>query len=252
MNLSETSFILPAQSGPDGTRVRIFTPNYEMEFAGHPTVGTAFVMRALGIVDVKLDSFVLLENIGPVHVRVDAGPDPLLWLRTPPIAHDGEYEREACARAAGLTPGDLLDLPCELHTAGNPNVYVPVKDKAAVDRAEADSVAVRALFRERGPTCLFVFTPTPEGAYSRMFAEELGVVEDPATGSATGPLAAYMMRHGLASARDGTRFVSEQGTKMGRRSFLHVLVNGDRGSRSIEIGGHVVPVVRAVMTLPNR
>ena len=78
----------------------------------------------------------------------------------------------------------------------------------------------------RGPgeelMCVFVFTPTAEGAYSRMFAPEYGIVEDPATGSSTGPLAAFMMQHGLVSNKDGTRFVSEQGTKMGRRSLLHV------------------------------
>jgi trans-2,3-dihydro-3-hydroxyanthranilate isomerase len=82
-----------------------------------------------------------------------------------------------------------------------------------------------------------------------MFAPEYGVSEDPATGSATGPLAAYMMQHGLLSSADGTRFVSEQGTKMGRRSFLHVRVHGDKGIEGIRIGGHVTPVVTATMSL---
>jgi trans-2,3-dihydro-3-hydroxyanthranilate isomerase len=82
-----------------------------------------------------------------------------------------------------------------------------------------------------------------------MFAPEHGVAEDPATGSSTGPLAAYMMRHGLASAADGTRLVSEQGTKMGRRSILHILVHGEQGANGIEVGGYVTPVIEGVLTL---
>ena len=77
---------------------------------------------------------------------------------------------------------------------------------------------------------MFLFTPTAEGAYSRMFAPEYGIAEDPATGSSTGPLAVYMIRHGLLSGRSGTRFVSEQGTKMGRRSLLHCEIQGKEGA----------------------
>jgi trans-2,3-dihydro-3-hydroxyanthranilate isomerase len=84
-----------------------------------------------------------------------------------------------------------------------------------------------------------------------MFAPEYGVAEDPATGSSTGPLAAFMMRHGLAADAAGTRLVSEQGTKMCRRSLLHVLVRGDRGAGGIEVGGHVTPLVTATMRLPT-
>lgn len=252
LNLSETSFVFPAQAG-GAAQVRIFTPSSEMEFAGHPTIGTAYVMRKLGIVPASLQNFILEENVGPVPVRVDAGTDPILWLETPPIKKEGVFDSVQCARTLGLSEGDLLPgLPCALHTAGNPNIYIPLVDVEAVDRACVDASALRTLIANRnGAACLFIFTPTPYGAYSRMFAPELGVVEDPATGSATGPLAAYMMEHQLVDHADGTRFYSEQGTKMGRRSILHVLINGDRGSRAIEIGGNVVPVSTAQMTLPD-
>ena len=96
---------------------------------------------------------------------------------------------------------------------------------------------------------LFVFAPTPYGAYSRMFAPEYGISEDPATGSSTGPLAAFMIRHGLVGGVAGTRFFSEQGTKMGRRSILHVHILGDRGQDGIDVGGNVVPVAEAIMKL---
>ena len=97
--------------------------------------------------------------------------------------------------------------------------------------------------------CLLAFTPTPEGAYSRMFAPDYGIVEDPATGSSTGPLAAFMMRHGLAPFAAGSRFHSEQGTLMGRRSILHVRVRGDHGCDGIAVGGYVTPIIDGVMTL---
>ncbi len=251
LNLSETSFIFPNEPGDGSTRVRIFTPAYEMEFAGHPTIGTAHVIRTLGIVPRDAQRFSLAENIGIVDVRVDEGEHPLIWLTTPPIHDFGAFDRAKCAAAVSLDESDLVPgIPCELLSAGNPNIYVPLRDKGAVDRATIDSAAFYNLIRGRNDrACVFVFTPTPEGAYSRMFGPEHNIVEDPATGSATGPLAAFMMRHKLAPNADGTRFVSEQGTKMGRRSFLHVLIHGENGSRGIEIGGHVTPVANATMTL---
>ena len=81
-----------------------------------------------------------------------------------------------------------------------------------------------------------------------MFAPEYGIPEDPATGSSMGPLAAFMMRHGLVSKAAGTRFVSEQGTKIGRRSLLHVEIHGAEGADGIDVGGYVTPIVEAVMT----
>jgi trans-2,3-dihydro-3-hydroxyanthranilate isomerase len=253
MNLSETTFILPAESRPNALRVRIFTPNYEMEFAGHPTIGTSYVARQLGMVAADQKRFALLENIGPVNVRVDAGPDPMLWLTTPQIRALGTFPRDLCATALSLDEADLLaDIPCELLTAGNPNVYVALKDQAAVDRAVVNTSALLDLIRGRSEheICLFAFTPTKQGAYSRMFAPLHGVVEDPATGSATGPLAAFMMKHRLAADADGTAFISEQGTKMGRRSLLHILVHGAAGKDGIEIGGNVVSVATATLRLP--
>jgi trans-2,3-dihydro-3-hydroxyanthranilate isomerase len=82
-----------------------------------------------------------------------------------------------------------------------------------------------------------------------MFAPEYGIVEDPATGSSTGPLAAFMLLHGLVRGADGTRFVSEQGVKMGRRSFLHVQLHGEQGADGIEVGGYVTPVAEATLKL---
>jgi len=243
LNLSETTFILPKESSEAATRVRIFTPAYEMEFAGHPTIGTVSVMRSIGFVPSDSQTIVLDENVGRVSVRVDDGED-LLWLTTPPIREIAQYPRGACATALSLEERDLIpDVPCMLLSAGNPNLFVPVLDRETVDRAWVNEPAFAQLVSDQPePTCLFVFTPTERGAYSRMFGPEFGIVEDPATGSATGPLAKYMMQHGLASRGDGTRFISEQGVKMGRRSILHVLIHGENGADAIEIGGTVTPI----------
>jgi trans-2,3-dihydro-3-hydroxyanthranilate isomerase len=196
-------------------------------------------------------TFALGENIGHVPVRVDAGDNPILWLTTPPIRKLGELGRERCARALSLGADRLLPgVPCEVFSAGNPCVFIAVRDRAAVDDAAVDSVALADLLRaRRHPTLVFVFAPVASGAYSRMFAPQLGVPEDPATGSAAGPLAAFMMKHGLVSSADGTRFVSEQGVKMGRRSLLHVLIHGDRGGEGIEVGGNVVHLAHGKLRL---
>ena len=148
-------------------------------------------------------NFVLDENVGPVPIRVD--DDDIIWLRTPPIATGpASYDPALCAATIGLETSDLLDVPAKNVSAGNPHVFIALRDAAAVDRAEVDTVALRRLLHdEPEPTAIFVFTPTPEGAYSRMFANDFGIVEDPATGSATGPLAAYMMQYGLAPTADG-------------------------------------------------
>lgn len=248
LNLSETAFIVPSARPGCAAGVRIFTPAKEMAFAGHPTIGTAFVLLDEGIVPANIRRFVLEEKIGPVPIRVETGANPLIWLRTPPVGEGRTFDRSICARALGLGPGDLLDIAPQLLSAGNPTIFIALKDREAVDRALLDSHGSAVL---RGghpePLCVFVFTPVPEGAYSRMFAPEYGIPEDPATGSSTGPLAAYMIRHGLAPGNAGTRLVSEQGTGMGRRSILHILVLGDRGQDGIEVGGNVMPVIEATI-----
>jgi len=250
LNLSETVFVVPATRPGCAMGLRIFTPTREMLFAGHPTVGGSFVLLDEGIVPKDSDAFVLDEKIGPVPIRVEKGARPLIWLRTPPISFGNQYDHSACAQALGLQPQDFLDVRPRVVTAGNPNLFIALRDKDAVDRAWLDTGPLRAL-RQPGDEaiCTFIFTPTPEGAYSRMFAPEHGVAEDPATGSATGPLAAYMMHTGLVKGAPGTRLVSEQGTKMGRRSLLHILIHGEGGRDGIEVGGYVTPLVEARMSI---
>jgi trans-2,3-dihydro-3-hydroxyanthranilate isomerase len=240
LNLSETVFVLPSTRSDCTARLRIFAPAREMPFAGHPTIGASYVLRDEGLA--PLDDFLLEELIAPVPIRIEPGARPLIWLRTPSVVEGRTVDPKICAQSLGLSPSDLLNVPPQILSAGNPHLYIALKDMAAVDRAWLSSL--RPLKAEPAELlCVFIFAPAPEGVYSRMFAPEHGVVEDPATGSATGPLAAFLMKHGLVSDKPGTRFISEQGTKMGRRSFLHVQINDE----SIDVGGYVTPLVEATM-----
>jgi trans-2,3-dihydro-3-hydroxyanthranilate isomerase len=154
------------------------------------------------------------------------------------------------ADVLGLKESELLKIAPQILDAGNPTLLVPIADRAAVDHISFDAAAWKRLKLDHpGPLCIFAFAPVAEGAYSRMFAPDYGVREDPATGSSTGPLAAYMMRHKLVSSNAGTTFCSEQGTYMGRRSLLHVRIQGEGGAEGIAVGGNVTPLIEATMSL---
>jgi len=248
-NLSETVFILSPARDDCAVRFRIFTPASELAFAGHPTIGGAFVVRDAGLVAADLDRFSVEEAIGAVPVRVDREARRI-WLTTPPIAFGPTVEYRTCAEALGLDESVLGEPPPQIVSAGSPFLFVALRDRASVDGIALGLSASRRMHRaDVRSVGVFVFAPTSEGAYSRMFAPEQGIVEDPATGSATGPLAAYMMRYGLCGRADGTRFVSEQGTAMGRRSRLHVHVRGESGSAGIDVGGSVVAVARGEIAI---
>jgi trans-2,3-dihydro-3-hydroxyanthranilate isomerase len=247
LNLAETVFVCPTTRDGCAVRLRIFTPAREMDFAGHPTIGTSWVLREEGIVARDAERFLLDERVGAIPIRLEPGAPPLIWLTTPPVRRGPTYDPALCARLIGLDPGELLEAPPQWLSAGNPIAVIGVRHAAAVDRAALDLAGQCTLQGADGqPVCGYVFAPTGAGAYGRMFAPSLGVPEDPATGSAMGPLAVFMMMHGMIAA--GARFTCEQGTKMGRRSLLHVRT-GDAEGSAIEVGGSVVPVIEAGLTV---
>jgi trans-2,3-dihydro-3-hydroxyanthranilate isomerase len=160
-------------------------------------------------------------------------------------------DRAEAAALIGLAPDALADAAPQILSAGNPTLFIALKNKAAVDEVSLDG-AQWAAIRKRyhpDPMCAFVFAPTRDGAYSRMFAPDYAMPEDPATGSSTGPLAFYMMRHGMTPATAGSRFVSEQGVQMGRRSVLHVRLHGENGKDGVDVGGFVTKVIDAELRI---
>jgi trans-2,3-dihydro-3-hydroxyanthranilate isomerase len=256
MNLSETTFLLPASRPDCAARVRIFTPAREVPFAGHPTIGTAWVLATEGRL-AGATRAALEEGIGPVEVELEGDParPGFVWMRhREAVFGPAVTARAAVAAALGLDAGSLQPgAPICSGSTGSLFLYVPLRDRAAVDRAALDVAAMRAAVGAAPLPGVFAFAPEPSGAYSRMFAPHTsGVPEDPATGSASGPLGAYLVLHGLVPGGDPAALVSEQGTKMGRQSFVHIRVRGRAGATAadIRVGGGVVPVLRGALRVP--
>ena len=253
MNLSETVFLFPPSRPDCVAALRIFTPARELPFAGHPTVGTAWVLAAHGMAPAGAARFVLEEKIGPVPVELEGDPSRpgFIWMAHGPATFDPALgNRDAVARALGLTEADLWPgAPIQAGSTGNKVLFVPLRDRPAVDRAALDVPALLDAMGDRPHLGVFIFAPDPDPAagrvYSRMFAPHTsGVPEDPATGSASGPLGAYLVLNGLVRKGASVSIVSEQGTKMGRQSFLHIrLAMQAETITEIRVGGSVVPVL---------
>jgi trans-2,3-dihydro-3-hydroxyanthranilate isomerase len=250
LNLSETVFLTPQTDGAVAS-LRIFTPAREVLFAGHPTIGTAIALvDHLWWVGPSESSFVLREGVGDVPIVVDRTAPTTAWLTTPPIVFGRTVERAETAAILGLGIADVRnDLPPQLVGAGNPFLYVPLATKAAVDRAALDIGAVRRQLGWDDLNGLYLFAQTEAGAYARMLAPMSGIAEDPATGSATGPLYAYLAKYNAIA--QGESFVNEQGVAMGRRSVLLVRIRWeDDVPASIEVGGNAVFIGEGTLRVP--
>lgn len=257
MNLSETTFVLPPKDPANLARVRIFTPRAELQFAGHPTVGTAWVLGRQGRVPAGQSQTVLELGLGPVAVTFDepGSEGSFIWMNQGRATFGETLEdRAGIARAIGLDEGDLVpDLPVQFVSTGFPFLYVAVVSPEAVDRAALSSTGFHGTATDAGGAFIFHSAPGSDRAYARMIATIGGAVwEDPATGSASGPLGAYIVEHGLSSDAPAVEIVSEQGTQMGRQSFVHIRVAVEDGSPGeISVGGTVVPVFDGVLRIPD-
>lgn len=260
MNCSETTFLLPPTQPDCAARVRIFTPASEVPFAGHPTIGTSWVLATERMLPPGTTRFNLEEGIGPVEVTLEGEPTKpgLLWMRHGEARFGPALpDRAGFARALGLGEADLLaGQPVRTGSTGNTFLFIPLRDREAVDRARLDVPALLAAQGEGPNVGVFIFAPNPDPracrVYSRMFAPHTsGVPEDPATGSASGPLGAYLVERGLVAAADTVDIVSEQGTRMGRPSFIRIRI-GMRDGRvdRILVGGGVVPVIEGRLRVP--
>ena len=257
-NLSETTFVLPPNDRRHAARVRIFTPYVELPFAGHPTIGTGWVLLDERLVNADVDQFTLEEGVGPVPIRIERdGQRLVLWMTHPPVEFGSVIgERSNVAAALALTTEHLVaDVPIQIVETGLPFVFVALKNREAVDAAVSSGEPLAAVFGAYGLPAVFLFAATGgNNLYSRMFAPhtDVRIGEDPATGSASGPLGAFAVRYGLIRRAPLVSIESEQGTKMGRQSFVHIELEypagGDTPSR-IEVGGSVVPVMTAELTI---
>ena len=233
IGFSETTFVTAYDD--DRYSMRIFTPGAELPFAGHPTLGTAFVMVAEGRVSSPLTQVVAAGEF-PVEVDLDRGFATMHQL--PPTFGPEIADLDGVAAGGGLTPADLHpDLPPQLVSTGLPHLLVPVRDEATLRRATRNDDAVRALWKRYGPDCIYLFALTEEGATARLFDAGLGIGEDPATGSAAGPLGAYLAERGVGGVPG--KLAIRQGEQVGRPSVLHVEVEPEGDSWSVRVGGGV-------------
>ena len=233
IGFSETTFVTEAAG--DRYAMRIFTPGQELPFAGHPTLGTAFVLVSEGRVSTPATQVIAAGEI-PVEVDVEANTARMTQLAAEfgPIFPD----RDLIASAIGLTSADLdPGRPVQTVSTGLPTTIVPVRDLDTLRRATRNEQLVGEAVRASGGQDLYLFAPTAEGVTARMFDSEFGIGEDPATGSAAGPLGVYLGEYGDL---DTTRRLSiRQGEQVGRPSELHVEARREDGAWRARVGGGV-------------
>ena len=254
MNFSESTFILPIEAAGTDIRMRIFTPGTELPMAGHPVIGSTFALAELGVIKKGQAGFVFGLNVGPTRVELTWAGERLSFAWMDQRAPEFREPASPCPdiiRSVGLDPAavDATGLPIEEVSCGNAFLLIPVKTRAAVDAAEADLAAMRRLTSAfpGGHVGALFFTTEPVDAqvtvYSRMFAPSAGVVEDPATGSAAGPLGSYLFKHGLVPRDQMHDMVNLQGVAMGRPSRLHMRITEMSGAITrVQVGGKAVRV----------
>ncbi|MDB5985627.1 MAG: phenazine biosynthesis protein PhzF family [Nevskia sp.] len=262
LNLSETVFVLPPDDPAHTCRLRIFTPTVELPFAGHPTVGSAFLLASDGFIKLSGGDtrIVFEEGVGAVPVTISqrAGAPLFAQFTTARLPSFGSEAPsiDALAAVLSLQPDDVLDgrFAPQVASCGVPFLMVGLRGRAALRRARFDLGRSETLLSGFAVAEFFAFTLQPETANvdvsARMFAPAIGVVEDPATGSAAAALAGYLA---LRDARTSTtlRWRVEQGVDMGRPSLIELEADkqGDAIS-AIRVGGASVWVGEGQLELP--
>jgi trans-2,3-dihydro-3-hydroxyanthranilate isomerase len=250
MNLSETTFILPRESSVErehGIRVRIFTVQEELPFAGHPTLGTAFQLRgSTGAPEIVLDL-----NVGKVPVRFDEKPgQPVFGEMTQVDPKFGErHDREAVVRACGLRDGDIdPSLPIQTISTGVAFTVVPLRGLEIARNLRVDMKGSEQYLERSGGRFFYFVSRETLDATARLHARMLFYNgEDPATGSAAGCAAAWMVAHGVAQPEE--RVLIEQGVEMKRPSRIFVRASRkDDRVVNVRVGGNVFEILRGEVT----
>jgi trans-2,3-dihydro-3-hydroxyanthranilate isomerase len=233
IGFSETTYVTAIRES--SYDVRIFTPRSELPFAGHPTLGTAFALVSEGRVAPTL---VQTSEAGDVPVEVDLERGTAWMRQLPPVFGPPYKDRVAVAHAAGLGPDDLLADPILSVSTGIAHLMVPVASEDALRRAVRNDPGCARVCAEANVESLYLFVIRAEGdVMARMFDMSFEIGEDPATGSAAGPLGVYLAEHGLA--RMPVELTIAQGEVVGRPSFLHVEVSRAGQAWSARVGGGV-------------
>jgi len=245
MNLSETVFVQRPTNNRALARLRIFTTTRELPLAGHPVIGTWFLLADLGVVPASEGQVHILQQTGagilPVEFTFhDGRPKRVTMTQKPAKFVRAGINRAALASALGLKPADLAsDLPVELVSTGVSNLLVPLRGRHALGKIHMNMRALAQLI-SRHATMAYCFAP---GRRGKAFARGMlpwGLLEDPATGSAGGSLGAYLVQHGRL--RTGESLHITQGVEMGRPSEMRVEVGAERGRLVPRVSGSAVRI----------
>lgn len=248
MNYSETTFILSEDPSLAAFPVRIFTPEKELPFAGHPTLGTAFVLQQ-EIVQRSVETMTLNLQVGhiPVSIRYENGNPTILWMRQNAPVFGQTFERDAIAPILNLMPDQIDEFAIEEVSTGVPFIIVPLKSHAALKQAKVNKDRFFELIETTEAKAILVFCPETYDAENqlsvRVFADGLGIPEDPATGSANGCLAGYLVWHKYFGS-DKIDIRVEQGHEIGRPSLLYLKAEKTADTIQVSVGGNVILVAK--------
>ena len=262
LNFSETTFVFPPKNvGECDFRVRIFTPRTELPMAGHPTIGTAFVLGNEGRVPSNGDGSLgrkvrLLENIGVVAVELET--TGWISMSQPLPTFGSRYEdAQKIAEILSLDESEIANSdiqPMQVVSCGVPFLFVPIRSLEAMRKIRLRADVLDKALSNFETSNLFVFTREVEllssTVHSRMFAPALGILEDPATGGASGPLGCYLVKNGIL--KNETEIVSEQGFEMGRPSLIKIAIESKNGEISgVKVSGQCFQVGEGVLNVPS-
>jgi trans-2,3-dihydro-3-hydroxyanthranilate isomerase len=246
---SECTFVQPAEVAGTDVRLRIFGPANEMQFAGHPVIGSTFALADDGVISVGRKEFTFGLGIGPTLVELEWAADRLqfAWMtQQKPVFGPTLNAPGPLAAALGIDPSALRPgVPPQEVNCGSAFFMVPLASRAAVDQAVVDIRAAAAMFEAAKITRrgLFIFSTEPGADGATAYSRMMGANEDPATGSASGPLGCYLVKHGLVAPDKAGSIVSAQGVKMGRPSRIHIKIDLAGGEISrVRVGGTSVLV----------
>jgi len=244
MHYSETTFVTSEEPHEGGYDVRVFTPAFELPFAGHPTLGTAYVIQSQ-IIGRSVEKVVLNMKVGqiPVSFSYRQGMPDVLWMRQKAPTFGKTYDRGRIANVLGLKVSDIdQKFPIRLVSTGVPFVIVPLKGLKAIKKINVDTAALRKLLKETKSTVILVFSPETYSRENQLNVRVLGVPEnipeDPATGSGNGCLAAYLVKQRYFGT-DEVDIRVEQGYEINRRSLLLLRAKKAPEGIEVDVGGRV-------------